>query len=86
MNLGSILPIVVGVVGIATGGLGLLAGGLLIAGGLAASGVIGGSVGSFMNSGWGKGLMAAATLGSAGVAMFGQTALQAGEATKTRAN
>ena len=77
-GLGGLLSIAIGVVGIATGGLGLLAGGLLIAGGLAASGLIGGSVGKFMQSGWGQGLMAAASLGSAGIAMYGESALTAG--------
>jgi hypothetical protein len=54
---------------------GLLAGALLALGGAAQLGVVGGSVGSFMKSGWGEGLMAAASLGSAATALYGASAI-----------
>lgn len=57
-----------------------LAGAMLITSGLASSGLIGGSVGKFLNSGWGQGLMAAVSLGSTAYAMFGSSALQTAEA------
>ena len=57
---------------------GQLAGAMMIASGVATSGLIGGSVGKFMNSDLGKGLMAAVSLGSAAVAMYGASAAAAG--------
>jgi hypothetical protein len=56
-----------------------LAGAMLITSGLASSGLIGGSVGKFLNSGWGQGLMAAVSLGSTAYAMFGSSVLQSAE-------
>jgi|HubBroStandDraft_4_1064222.scaffolds.fasta_scaffold00106_30 hypothetical protein len=76
-GLGSILSVVAGVVLVATG-YGVVAGAALIAGGLASAGVIGGSIGSFLNSGMGKGLLAAVSLGSMAVAAYGSSALDAG--------
>ena len=69
------LEVVGGIALIATGA-GALAGGLLITQGLASSGLIGGSVGKFLKSDVGQGLMMAASLGSTAYAMFGQSALQ----------
>jgi len=57
-------------------GVGTLAGAMLITSGLASSGLIGGSIGKFLNSGLGQGLMAAVSLGSTAYAMFGTDALQ----------
>jgi hypothetical protein len=79
MNLGSILSTVAGIALIATGsGAGVVAGAMLLVGGLAAGGVIGGSVGKFMNSGIGRGLMATVALGSMAYAAYGQSPAQAG--------
>ena len=58
-------------------GVGVLAGAMLIASGLHGMGVIGGSIGKFMDSGLGKGLMGAVSLGSAAYAMYGASALTA---------
>jgi hypothetical protein len=77
MNIGSILGAVVGVVLMATG-VGVVAGAMLLASSLASGGIIGGSIGKFMNSGLGRGLMAAVSLGSMAYAMYGESALQAG--------
>jgi hypothetical protein len=73
----SALEIVGGAALIATGA-GALAGAMLITEGVASSGLIGGSVGKFLNSGVAKGLMAAVSLGSAAVAMYGADATEAG--------
>ena len=85
MRLGGWLSIAVGVVSIAAavasgGTLGIIAGGLLIAGGAAQMGVFGGAGKNFMSSGWGQGLMAAAALASAGSSLFGRTAVEANTA------
>jgi len=71
--------IVIGAALIATG-VGVPAGAFLIASGLgtlATTGMFGSGVANFMNSGWGKGLMAAVAIGGAGMAMYGTTALDA---------
>ena len=73
------LLVVGAAVGVMTGGLGLLAAGVLLVGAASQFGIIGGSVGKFMKSGWGAGLMAAVTLGSAAYAAYGSSALGAGE-------
>lgn len=78
MNLGSILGAVAGIVLMATG-IGVVAGAMLLASSLASGGIIGGSIGKFMNSGLGRGLMAAVSLGSAAYAMYGSSAIQAGQ-------
>jgi len=57
-------------------GAGALAGGMLITQGIASSGLIGGSVGKFLKSDLGQGLMTAASLGATAYAMFGTDALQ----------
>jgi hypothetical protein len=77
------LTVVGAIVGIAAavasgGTLGLIAGAFIAVGAAANLGLIGGSVGKFMNSGLGRGLLAATTLGSAAVAMYGATATEAG--------
>lgn len=79
------LTVVGAVVGIAAavasgGTLGFLAAAFIGLGAAANLGIIGGSVGKFMNSGWGRGLLAAVTIGSAYTAMYGQTALAKGVA------
>jgi hypothetical protein len=75
----SVAGIVVGIAAaVATGGtLGILAAAVLAVGGAAKLGLIKGSVGKFMNSGWGTALMATAALGSAAVAAYGSSALDA---------
>ena len=82
MSLGSWLSIAAGVVAIAVSGgtLGIIAGALLVAGGAAQMGVFGSAGKSFMSSGWGQGLMAAAALASAGTSLFGDTAVEANTA------
>lgn len=52
-----------------------LAGAMMITSGIASSGLIGGSVGKFLTSGLGQGLMAAVSLGSTAYAMFGSSIL-----------
>lgn len=69
------LEVVAGAALIATGA-GALAGAALITEGIASSGLIGGSIGKFLNSGVGQGLIAAVGLGGTAFAMFGQDALQ----------
>jgi len=73
-----IVPILEGVAGVAlmATGVGVVAGAMLLTSALASSGVIGGSVGKFLNSGWGQGLMAAVSLGSTAYAMYGADSLQ----------
>lgn len=63
--LGGILDVVGIVGGIMTGGLGLLAAGVLAVGAASQFGLIGGSVGKFMQSGLGSALTAAVSLGAA---------------------
>jgi hypothetical protein len=75
-GLGGILSMVAGVVLIATG-YGVVAGAALIAGGAASEGLIGGSIGSFLNSGMGHALLGAVSLGSMAVAAYGSSALDA---------
>ena len=72
-----ILPVLEGVAGVVlmATGVGVVAGAMLLTSALATSGVIGGSVGKFLNSGWGQGLMAAVSLGSTAYAMYGADAL-----------
>jgi hypothetical protein len=79
-----ILPyaeIVGGAVMIATG-VGAVAGGLLITEGLVSSGAIGGSVGKFLKSDAGQGLMLAVGMGATAYSMFGQDALQTAATTE----
>lgn len=76
MDLGSMFSGLVSAVSDAPA-LGLLAGAFLAVGVAANLGLIGGSVGKFMSSGMGRGLLAATALGSAAVAMYGQTPGQA---------
>jgi hypothetical protein len=75
----SVAGIAVGIAAaVATGGtLGILAGAVLAIGGASKLGLIKGSVGKFMNSGWGTALMATAALGTAATAMYGSSALDA---------
>jgi hypothetical protein len=75
----SVAGIAVGIAAaVASGGtLGILAGAVLAIGGASKLGLIKGSVGKFMNSGWGTALMATAALGTAATAMYGSSALDA---------
>lgn len=57
---------------------GQLAGAMLITAGIGSSGLVGGSIGKFLNSNLAKGLMGAVSLGSAAVAMYGASVAQAG--------
>jgi len=75
--LSKILPAleIAGGVALLATGAGALAGGLLITQGIASSGLIGGSIGKFLKSDLGQGLMTAASLGATAYAMFGTDAL-----------
>src|ERR1700675_2354476 len=76
--LSGILGVVSIVAGAMTGQIGLIAGGVMMLGSAAAqAGIIGGSVGKFMKSGVGMGLIAAVSLGSAAYSYFGQAAVGA---------
>lgn len=77
--LGKALTVVGAVVGIAAavasgGTLAILAAAFLTVGAAVSVGLIGGSIGKFMNSGVGKGLMMACALGSAATALYGMDA------------
>jgi hypothetical protein len=78
--LGGLLDVVGAAVAIVSGpaGWGLLAGALLGVAAASQFGIIGGSIGKFMTSGWGTALAGAVSMGA--VAMYGQSALQAGQA------
>ena len=73
---------IVGGAALIASGAGALAGIALIASGVASSGVIGGSVGKFLNSGAGQALIGAVGLGATAYAMFGQGVLAAGQVTE----
>jgi hypothetical protein len=78
--LGGILEGIAAVAAVVLSGgsaLGIVAGVMLGMGALTQMGVIGGSVGKFMESGWGEGLTAAVSLGSAAYGMIGSSALGA---------
>lgn len=77
--LSGVLAVVGIAAAVASGGtLGLVAGAMLAVGAAASAGLIGGSVGKFMNSGIGHGLMAAVALGSVANAVYGANAADAG--------
>jgi hypothetical protein len=77
--LSGILGVVIIAAGVMTGNPGLIVGGVMLMGSAAAqAGIIGGSIGKFMQSGAGMALMAAVSLGSAAYAMYGASAAEAG--------
>src|SRR5712692_5587592 len=86
MKLGSILGAIAGVAAIATGGWGIVAGLALLAGAAASAGLIGGSIGKFLNSGLGRGLMGGVALGSMAYAAYVAPTGAAGAPAPTVAN
>src|ERR1035437_2906545 len=79
--LGVLLEVLGAAVAIMSGpvGWGLLAAAVLGVAAASQFGIIGGSIGKFMKSGWGSALVGAATLGTAAYAMYGQSVLEAGQ-------